>query len=399
MPHAVELAAAHPVRTQVLVFLVVWAAFAMIYITQPVLPVLQAEFGVSASAASRTVSAVILGIALANLPFGVLADRLALRSILMVGGAVVSLAGLACAATHNLTLLVFARFLQGLCLPALTTCVAAFVASVFPPERLNVAMGTYVSATVAGGLTGRLLGGLIHPPLHWRWAFVTASALLAVATLSAALGLPRVGASSGPAPLERGTFRALLARPEVRRIYLAAFGAFFVFSACFNYLPFYLAGPPFHAPVTLITLMYLTYIVGIFMGPVAGALCNRLGSGLPLMAGALVLALALAVSLIPRTAAVLTALMGVCLGFFTLHAAAAGALNRRLQTGRGRANSLYVLFYYLGGAAGISLSGHAYALAGWPAVVGLGIVVLMLPLAAGWREWRPRPAASSRRTP
>jgi YNFM family putative membrane transporter len=32
--------------------------------------------------------------------------------------------------------------------------------------RLNVAMGAYVSATVVGGLGGRLLGGYLHPPLH-----------------------------------------------------------------------------------------------------------------------------------------------------------------------------------------------------------------------------------------
>ena len=61
---------------QVLVFSLVAAAFTTVYITQPVLPVLRGEFGVSAATASLTVSAVILGIALANLPFGALADRL-----------------------------------------------------------------------------------------------------------------------------------------------------------------------------------------------------------------------------------------------------------------------------------------------------------------------------------
>ena len=37
-------------------------------------------------------------------------------------------------------------------------------------------------------------------------------------------------------------------------------------------------------------------------------------------------------------------------------AAAAGSLNRKLTSSRGRANSLYVLSYYLGGAVGITLS-------------------------------------------
>jgi MFS transporter, YNFM family, putative membrane transport protein len=62
-------------RLQALVFTLVAAAISNLYLTQPVLPVIQQEFGVSAPLASVTVSVVILGIALANLPFGWLADR------------------------------------------------------------------------------------------------------------------------------------------------------------------------------------------------------------------------------------------------------------------------------------------------------------------------------------
>jgi YNFM family putative membrane transporter len=47
-------------------------------------------------------------------------------------------------------------------------------------------------------------------------------------------------------------------------------------------------------------------------------------------------------------------------------------LNRRLTASRGKANSLYVLAYYLGGAVGITLSGYAYGLAGWRGVATLG---------------------------
>ena len=71
---------------QALVFGLVAAALTTVYITQPVLPILQQEFGVNPSQASYTVSAVILGIALANLPFGMLADRFPIQRIILVGG-------------------------------------------------------------------------------------------------------------------------------------------------------------------------------------------------------------------------------------------------------------------------------------------------------------------------
>jgi YNFM family putative membrane transporter len=371
---------------QALVFGLVAAALTTVYITQPVLPVLQQEFGVSPSQASYTVSAVILGIALANLPFGMLADRFPVPRLILVGGAVVAACGFFCAATSSLALLVGARFVQGLFVPALTTCLAAYLSTNLPLERLNVAMGSYVSATVAGGLGGRLLGGFIHPPLHWRYAFVTASILVVAATLAAVRWLPP-GKLAEREP-EADGFLALLSQPGLRRAFQVAFGGFFVFSSIFNYLPFYLHRPPFNASTEFITLLYLTYIVGIFIGPLAGQLSNRIGNGSTMVLGSLVLALAILLTLITSIFAIVAALVLVCAGFFSIHAAAAGSLNRNLTGSRGRANSLYVLTYYLGGAAGITLSGYAYGQAGWPGVAALGLMMLSVPLVTGLREMR-----------
>jgi YNFM family putative membrane transporter len=167
------------------VFSLVTAAFTTIYITQPVLPIIQTEFGVNEARSSLTISAVIFGITLSNLPLGVAADRFAIKPIIFVGGCAITLCGWVCALAGDISVLIATRFVQGLFIPCLTTCVAAYIARTIPPENLNVVMGSYVSATVAGGLGGRLLGGFVHPPLHWRYAFVSASVFLLTATLAA----------------------------------------------------------------------------------------------------------------------------------------------------------------------------------------------------------------------
>jgi YNFM family putative membrane transporter len=325
--------------------------------------------------------------ALANLPFGALADRLPIRPILLTGGLVISAAGLASALAPTLPLLVAARFIQGLFIPSLTTCLVAYLARVMPPERLNVVMGSYVSATVVGGLSGRLIGGFILPAAHWRWAFFAAALLLLGATLAAFLGLP-LEASQPHAARDTVRFRDVLLRHDLFRLYCVGSGAFFVFSSVFNYMPFYLHGAPFHWSTRAVTLLYLSYVMGIVMGPLAGRLSNRVGNGTAMVLGALVLGTGLAVTLIPRGWAMALALALVCAGFFTLHAAAAGALNRKLSEGRGRANAFYVLFYYLGGAAGITLSGHAYQVGGWQGVVALAGLALLVPLSTGVMEMR-----------
>lgn len=384
-------------RLQLAVFALVSAAFTNIYITQPVLPVLQQEFAVSSVMVSFTISAVVLGIALSNLPFGVLADRLPIRPLILVGSICVALGGLICVITDDIRVLIGGRFLQGLFVPALTTCVAAFLAKTLPVERLNVVMGYYVSATVVGGLGGRLLGGWLHPPLHWRYAFVSAGLFLLVAMVMALRTLPR------QQPVERAAvavgFMQLLRRRDLILLFLCGAGGFAIFSSVFNFLPFRLSEPLFGFSTEQITLMYLVYVMGIFMGPMSGRIGNRIGSGRTLLLGAAVLGLALLCLLLPSAWAIGFGLLLVCGGFFTVHAAAVGAINRKLTGGQGRANALYVLFYYVGGWFGITVAGFAYTHGGWWPVLMLALSWLVLPVMAGVREQRETKVANFPQAP
>jgi YNFM family putative membrane transporter len=282
---------------------------------------------------------------------------------------------------------------QGASIPALTTCIAAWLARSLPLGALNVAMGTYVSATVAGGLAGRLLAGWAFPPAHWRDAFVAAAVALAVFTLLATYRLPDGGAS-----IARGSaapaLRALLSRRVQWLAGVAAFGAFGAFSTVFNYFPFRLSRPPWNLSTATITALYLVYVAGLFMGPFAGRLGNRYGNGSVMIGGALMLAAALALTFVVTMPTLIASLVALCAGFFAIHATAVGALNRDATTARGRANALYTLFYYAGGAVGIAVAGELYAYVGWAGVVAACIVMTLLPLGAGVALSRSRVASS-----
>ncbi len=372
-------------RLQCIVFALVSASFTNIYITQPVLPILQSEFAADMVLVSFSVSAVILGIAISNLPFGVLADRIAIQPIILGGGVMVVIGGLVCSLTANFWIFLGARFLQGLFIPCLTTCLAAYLAKTLPIERLNIVMGSYVSATVLGGLSGRLLGGWIHPPLHWRYAFLSAALLTIAATVAAVRWLPKAEGKNKRQP-DSTVFWELLNRWDLLRMYFCAMGSFAIFSSVFNYLPYRLTAEPFAFSTEKTTLLYLVYIVGIFIGPISGRVSNRFGSGQTLLVGSVVLGAALGLILLPFTPAIILGLLGLCAGFFAIHAAAVGSLNRKLLSGQGRANALYVLFYYLGGWLGITGSGFAYKQGGWNVLVTVLLLLLIIPLSIGITE-------------
>ncbi len=373
---------------QGLVFSLVAAAFTTIYMTQPVLPIIQAEFGVDETVASLTVSGVILGIAMSNLPFGALADAFPIRPIILVGGTVISLSSLICFGTRELYPLIAARCVQGVFIPAITTCLAAYLSSTLPRENLNTVMGAYIAATVAGGLGGRLIGGWVHSPSEWRLGFLSSGALVAAATLAAVLILPdekpiRV---TGKRPAARVS--ALVRQGRIWGCLAVSFSAFYVFSSVFNYLPFYLSAPPFSASTRQITLMYLSYVFGMVAAPLAGRMCNRFGNGPTMTAGAAVFALSIAATFVQSLPVIAASLAGVCTGFFTVHTAAIGALNRRLDHSKGMANSLYVLSYYMGGAVGVTFSGWVYQAFRWPGVAVGGCIILAIPIAVGIAQAR-----------
>lgn len=131
-------------RLQCIVFALVSASFTNVYITQPVLPILQNEFAADMVLVSFSVSAVILGIAISNLPFGALADKVPIQPIILCGGIMVVIGGLICSLTENFWIFLGARFFQGLFIPCLTTCLAAYLAKTLPIERLNIVMGWLV---------------------------------------------------------------------------------------------------------------------------------------------------------------------------------------------------------------------------------------------------------------
>ncbi len=122
------------------------------------------------------------------------------------------------------------------------------------------------------------------------------------------------------------------------------------------------------------------------MGPLSGKLSNRMGNGAIMALGAVVFGVSLGATLIKSVPAIAASLAAICAGFFSIHSSAAGSLNKRLKSSRGRANSLYVLSYYLGGFIGISLGGYMYLSFGWPGIVAMGATMLLIPLASGLWE-------------
>jgi YNFM family putative membrane transporter len=350
------------------------AVFADMYLAQPLLPALSREYGVSATAASTTVSALVLAIALTSSAYGPLAALAGSKTVMVAGCAVLGLATLAGALAPNLPALVALRGLQGVLVPSVSAVAVAYLGRLRAGRDPGTLVGLYISATVAGGMLGRVGSGLIAGAASWRASFVVFGAvtLLAAAALAAGLGPapPRArGSASRAFAAAYADMGAHLFDSRLLGAFVVGGALFFGFIGIFTYLPYLLTAPPFSLSTAGVAWIYASYLAGVFTAPLAGGASPRF-SRRALMATGFAVALGgTALTLVPELGAVIAGTIVLCIGMFMAQAVAPAFVNVTARVAKTGANALYQVFYYVGAVLGSTLPGLALERWGWSGVV------------------------------
>ncbi|WP_413758748.1 MFS transporter [Streptomyces sp. MMBL 11-3] len=366
-------------RMSFALFLAGVATFALLYSTQALLPLVSADFGVSASTASWTVSAATGALALFVLPLSALSERFGRRTLMTASLAIAVTVGLLVPFAPSVGVLIALRAVQGAALAGLPASATAFLAEEVRPKALITAIGLFVAGNSVGGMSGRIITGWVAQEWGWRVAVGVIGVLAVGCAVAFRLLLPaprhfRAG-SLRPAVLVR-TVRGHLANPLLRRLY--AIGALFmtVFGAVYTVIGYRLTDAPFSLPQGVIGSVFLVYLVGTVSASTAGKLVDRLGRrGALYLAGATTTA-GLLVSLADSLPLVLLGLVLITAGFFAGHAVASSSVSHTAKEGRAQASALYQSAYYLGSSAGGTLGAVAYHSGGWAGTVALGLLAV-----------------------
>ncbi|MFJ8589088.1 MFS transporter [Streptomyces sp. NPDC093595] len=356
------------------------AAFALLYSTQALLPAVSADFGVSASAASWTVSAATGALALCVLPLSALSERFGRRALMTASLAVAVAVGLLVPFAPDLSWLVALRAVQGAALAGLPASAMAYLAEEVRPKALIAAIGLFVAGNSIGGMSGRIVTGWAAQLWGWRAALAAVGVLALVCAVVFRLLLPRArhftAGSLRPRALAR-TVRTHLSDPLLMRLY--AIGALFmtVFGAVYTVIGYRLVEAPFSLPQGVIGSIFLVYLVGTVSSAAAGRLVGRLGRRGALYLAVTTTAAGLLLSLGDTLTAVLAGLVLITAGFFAGHAVASSSVSRTAKTGRAQASALYQSAYYLGSSAGGTLGAVAFHAGGWAGTVLLGLVAVL----------------------
>jgi len=361
--------------TGIALFCAGFSSFALIYCVQPLLPAFATHFRLDAATAALALSLTTACLALSIIVIGALSQELGRKGVMTASMFAAAALNLAASLAPNWPLLLIARGLEGLALGGVPAVAMAYLAEEIEPGHLGKAMGVYIGGTAFGAMAGRVGMGMMTEFTSWQTAMAVLGGLCLISAVGFVVLLPPSRNFERRRDMtlsdHLATWKMHLGNGDLRRVYAIGFCLTSVFVTVFNYTTFRLIGDPYGLSQTQLSLIFLTYALGIFTSQIAGSLSDRFGRRW-LLAGAFLTILAgVLLTLCAPLPLVCLGVAMVTAGFFIGHSVASGSVGARARGAKGHASSLYLLFYYIGASLIGWGGGWFWSHGGWNAVVAL----------------------------
>jgi predicted MFS family arabinose efflux permease len=213
--------------------------------------------------------------------------------------------------------------------------------------------------------------------------------LAAALVLAASLPRERMRTAS-----ENGGHRQSVARLLRNRQLVAtnAIGLCVLFTqvAMFTYVTFHLSEPPYRLSTAALGSLFVVYLMGAMVTPIAGHWVDARGHRAGLAFGVAIGVAGAFFTLTPWLPAIVAGLAMVATGVFVSQATASSYIGSVTPDDRGLAVGLYSSCYYAGGSLGGALPALFWNRGGWAACVALVIAVQCGTLVLSRRFWSDR---------
>ncbi len=369
-------------RTVLALFCGGFATFALLYCVQPMMPMFSQEFSINAAQSSLILSVSTGMLAIGLLITGPISDRIGRKPVMVAALFAAALCTLASALMPTWEGILLMRALAGLSLSGLAAVAMTYLSEEIHPQHIGLAMGLYIGGNAIGGMSGRLIVGVLIDFVSWHTAMLVIGGLALIAAALFWKVLPESrnfrSRSLHPRSLLDG-FTMHFRDAGLPLLFLEAFVLMGAFVTLFNYIGYRLLAAPYHMDQAFVGLLSVVYLSGIYSSAKIGSLADRLGRRKVLW-GTIVLMLAgLAVTMLSPLPLVILGMLIFTFGFFGAHSVASSWIGRRATKAKGQASSLYLFSYYAGSSIAGTAGGMFWHLGGWN---GIGLFIGGLLLVA-----------------
>ena len=141
-------------------------------IVSPILPDYARSFAVSYTVATIAISIYAVGRLFADLPVGILGDRIGRRPVMLMGISIIMVGALLCAYAQSFWELVLYRLLQGVGSAMWQTMRQTMLQDILKPEERGRVIGYFQSFTLIGSSAGPSIGGIVADSWGMRAPFL-----------------------------------------------------------------------------------------------------------------------------------------------------------------------------------------------------------------------------------
>ncbi len=364
------------------------ATFVLLYCVQPILPVLTQEFGVSPATSSLSLSISTGLLALGLLITGPLSDAIGRKPVMVTAlllAAVCTLLSATMTSWHGILIM---RALIGLSLSGVAAVGMTYLSEEIHPSVIAFSMGLYISGNSIGGMSGRLLSGVITDITNWRVAI----AAIGCFALASALMFWKILPPSRhfrPASLKPRSlminFRLHWRDSGLPLLFAEGFLLMGAFVTLFNYIGYRLLSPPWSLSQAVVGLLSVVYLTGSWSSPKAGAMTAKYGRASVLLFSTGIMLAGVLITLVNSLWFIFPGMMLFTAGFFAAHSVASGWIGPRARRAKGQASSLYLFSYYLGSSLAGTLGGVFWHKFGWQGIAVFIALLLVVALLVGLR--------------
>lgn len=348
---------------------------ANLYYNQPLLHDIAVSLKVSDAEVSNVVLSTQIGYALGLLLIIPLGDKINNMKIVKVNFLVLILSLLVAALSQSLFLLVVSSFLIGFT-STLPQLFVPMVAHLSNDENRGKSIGIVMSGLLIGILGSRVLSGLVGEYFGWRTVFYAAATLMILLFLLLNAKLPIIQPKFGEsyAKLMKSLWFYLKTEPTLRLATLRgalAFGSLNAFWTTFVFL----MEDSFNYGSAVAGAFGLFGIAGALGATVVGKLNNRVDRRKLIIVGAILIIISWLIFLVSPHS-IIGLIIGVIiidLRVQSVHITNQNIVFSKNTEARNRVNTIYMVGFFIGGAAGTSLGSLAWNYMGWTGVSLVGL--------------------------
>jgi DHA1 family bicyclomycin/chloramphenicol resistance-like MFS transporter len=138
----------------------------------PAIPGMVLDFATTMSRGQQVIGLFMAGLALGQLPAGLLSDRLGRMPVIYAGVGLFTVAGIACAISTSIELMLTARFVQGIAASAGVVVSRAIVRDISSGAQAARLLSVMVMIFTAAPMLAPVLGAYLVMTLGWRVPFI-----------------------------------------------------------------------------------------------------------------------------------------------------------------------------------------------------------------------------------